>query len=140
MPLEPTILAYAAGIIDGEGCIRINKQGKAGNHVIRLQVTNTKRTIIDQFKEWFGGSITENRASKYNPKANTSYVWEVSAKKAADVLVAISPYLRIKSNQTHVALRLQDTKSMTNVVNQELYNIREELFRKMRELNKRGTV
>jgi len=140
MPLEPTSLAYAAGIVDGEGCIRINKQGKSGNHAIRVQITNTKHVLVSQFQEWFGGNITVNEASRYNPRANTSYVWEVSAKRAADVLSAIGPYLKLKKEQADVALQLQDTKRNTNIVSEELYRIREELFLKMRELNRKGVV
>lgn len=105
---DPTILAYAAGIVDGEGCINSNgikpESNKLGS--IRVAVSNTDRRVIEWLQENFGGSIYDYPQTE---KRNY-YSWQVFCKKAELFLRAICPYLIIKQEQAEVAIELRNLK------------------------------
>lgn len=140
MPLESTELAYAAGIIDGEGCIRVNKQGTR-RHVVRVHVTNTDLRLVNWLRERFGGYIwTED--GHYMPNAKIRHVWEVSALKAAAFLEIVYPYLMLKKEQAEIALALQATKQRRGPtpVPVEVLAERERLAMRLTLLNKKGVA
>jgi hypothetical protein len=101
-------LAYAAGIIDGEGCIRANKQKGKVSPVLRIHVTNTDERLVELLKGWFGGYIWKE-TKQYMPNAKIRFVWEVSAKRAEVVLRSIIPYLVLKKERAELALELRST-------------------------------
>lgn len=133
MPLSNTQLAYTAGIIDGEGCIRIN------GSIIRVHVTNTRRELITKLKEWFGGYVWGNDSNKYNSNAKASHVWEVSAKQAESFLKLIKPFLFLKAEQASLVLAFQETKAYGRT-SPETKQYRAELIASLHELNRRGIV
>ena len=49
-------LAYTAGIIDGEGCICLDKHGKHGIE-LKVSVGNTKEWLLQWLKMQYGGNI-----------------------------------------------------------------------------------
>lgn len=89
-------LAYAAGCIDGEGCIGVYSSGTRSGTSTRLtlQVNNTDFRMIDFFKETFGGLVF---SKDYGKRVN--YVWRANQKLAGEVLEMVLPYLRVKSEQ-----------------------------------------
>ena len=139
MPLTDLQLAYVAGIIDGEGCIRTNNN-ISKQPVIRVHVTNTRLDLILKLKEWFGGYTWINETHKYNPKAKASHIWEVSAKQAASFLTAILPYLFLKREQAELVLALQATKKTGNNVSLDIQCIRTGIVNRLHELNQKGVV
>lgn len=112
MPLKeltPMQLGYIAGIVDGEGCIRIRQNGKAGNGCVSLHVANTDLEVLHLLKEWTGlGFVYQTRKKKY--KSNTCralYAWELSPKECHELLMVISDILIIKQRQAKLALLYQ---------------------------------
>jgi hypothetical protein len=90
-------LAYAAGFVDGEGCIGFTR---CRNSVYpRVLVTNTNIEILEEFKEKWGGDIKPLSLRKENWKQG--YSWRISWSKAVDFLSQIEPYLKIKWPQAH---------------------------------------
>ena len=104
------VLAYAAVIIDGEGCICLSHQSTKKNRlgysiVLRVQVSNTSEWLCNWLQFQFGGSVgTLEEATTRHKKC---YQWYIAARKAYAFLGEITPYLRIKRPQAELALEFQ---------------------------------
>lgn len=106
-------LAWAAGFVDGEGCITFAKHHSWGSRaMLLLSVTNTNKDVIQLFKDWFGcGSVRTQKQD--NPNWKDRHSWVVRAKAAEMVIRAIRPYLKLKTNQADYALRLRESKDLS---------------------------
>lgn len=93
---------YAAGILDGEGYILINKAKRS--HWLGVRVTNTNRSLIEKLKAQFGGGI----AKKPDGRARDCWDWSTVGKGAAAFLVKVFPYLIVKKEQARMGLEFQD--------------------------------
>ena len=107
--LTPMQLGYIAGIIDGEGCIRIRQNGKKGNGCVSLHVVNTDLEVLNRLKDWTGlGFVYQTRKKKYNSAScRALYSWELSPKDCNELLMSISDILIIKQKQANYALLYQ---------------------------------
>lgn len=105
----PTGLAWAAGFVDGEGCIALihHKQQIKGvwyeSFVLRLSVANTDLRSLHRLQEMFGGSIHSARRPlrvTHKPCWN----WYCQSAKAETALTALLPYLFTKKEQAELGL------------------------------------
>jgi hypothetical protein len=89
--------AYFAGLIDGEGCLSVDKRGAArpNSRVPRITVNMTNREIIELLHATYGGSFRVLSAPT-NPKHKQQWRWRVQHKKAREMLTRIYPHLRVK--------------------------------------------
>jgi len=107
--MKRTDLAYAAGIIDGEGWIGIGRRGgKRHDAYCRVTVGNTSEWLVKWLQFAFGGSISiYNR----NPdKWKRQYFWNLNEHQTLDFLKAIYPYLRIKRPQAEIAIQFIENR------------------------------
>jgi len=107
--LDAITLAYVAGIVDGEGCIRIDKaKGRTSKrgycYVLVLTVSNTNEWLCQHLKNLFGGCTF---ACYHQKPRKVCWEWRVAALKARAVLEQIAPYLTIKKPQAELALQFQ---------------------------------
>lgn len=140
---EPIDLAYAAGIIDGEGSISIsvaqpNYGRNSPYYYVLVKVGNTDLVLVNWLRKSFGGSIQTHEYN--NSKWKTLYTWSLSTQQAARFLEDILPYLKLKWEQAEIALNLC---SVTSSCNREGLsdldiNYRQVLKEAMHILNKRG--
>lgn len=88
-------VAWAAGIIEGEGCLGLYKDSRRPTtYNIKVQVESTDRFVLEKLQEIFGGSFYENNAPSKLKKYKQSWRWLVCNKeKVTEVLTAIYPYL-----------------------------------------------
>jgi hypothetical protein len=105
---------YLAGIIDGEGCILMNREkGKKGDYIYRVFVTiaNTSMKLHEWLEEKLPGRgyvrqayPGEKRSPTSHPERwKTSYNWTISGSRVAIVLLReIAPYLIIKREQAEL--------------------------------------
>ncbi len=109
------MLAYLAGIADGEGYIGIKKE-KARYHPgctnplysERFAIRMADRHAIKLFEKVLGGwSYPEKQ---YSPTKRPCFVYEVCTKSAATVIRALLPFLRIKKPQAIAVLKLTTNK------------------------------
>jgi hypothetical protein len=104
-------LAYAAGIIDGEGCITITPQHyqKRPNisFTLRVVMGNTNEGVCQWFKFVFGGHYNFLHKTK---GGKPFWQWGVSSQKAMEFLRLIIPYLKIKRSQAELAIKFQLAK------------------------------
>ncbi len=114
---EATRLAYVAGLFDGEGHIRIQRQHfrdrRSPSHCVRVSVSNTDRSVIEFLHDTFGGYIVvvNNEARCRKAHWRTCWSWELTSTGAANFLSMIQPYVRIKQRQVQLALEFQDQKN-----------------------------
>ncbi len=86
------VLAYAAGLIDGEGSIVLHRSGKW--RCPGLSVTSTSVELLEWLKSEFGGGISSKNETR--PKHSPSWQWRLSAPATMVLLPQILPYLREK--------------------------------------------
>jgi len=110
------VVAYLAGIIDADGCIRISRykpyrdRATPGYHA-RAHVRMVEREAIDLLSETFGGHVWRQKPSL--PRARPLYVWDISDAAAQRALEALLPYLRVKHRQAENALALRRLRSVS---------------------------
>ena len=138
-----TELAWAAGFIDGEGCIHVRvsmptetSRQRSPHYALALQVSNTNRQAIDRIHQMFGfGSVRSHH--RENPKWTTAYVWYCMSKNAGTVLRLIQPYVFAKKAELEVGLEfdaLPSGRKGVNRIDPELLRKRAELCDKLRSL------
>ena len=121
-------MAYIAGFIDGEGCIRIKKSNQSGNsYYVTLQVTNTDKKPLLLIKEIFWGKVFFQEK-----KPSNKVVWQYysTTAEAVDTLRALVGFLVSKKEQAELAIKFQDTKSKLTAKEKA------KLYDKMRRLKK----
>src|SRR5574343_818159 len=115
-----TQLAYIAGFIDGEGCIRIKKANREGtSYYVTLQVTNSDPNPLLKIKEIFGGKVFFQER-----KLTGKIIWQYysTCAEAVDTLRALLGFLVCKKNQALLAIEYQDNQDvLTKDQKREMY-------------------
>src|SRR5436305_1549913 len=108
--MKDTDLAWAAGCVDGEGCvsIRTQKVGRSARlqFALYLAVSNTDPRMPARFHELFGGSLVNKTG---NQVRRPIFEWRVFATNAGRILRMLRPYLVIKGEQADIAIAFADT-------------------------------
>jgi intein/homing endonuclease len=131
----PEEIAYLAGLIDGEGCIAIQKQQLKNNKVgygVNVKITNTDSNMIEAIQDiYLKLGVNPLIRERGNPDQDNWKAWfEVYLTKQAHikiVLEAILPYLRTKKARAQMMLRY---------INKEID--REVGFQFMKQSNSKG--
>ena len=131
-------LAYAAGLIDGEGCLGIYRRRTDGQDFyyqrISMEMSYKAYRLLKKLKETFGGSIGK-RNPRY-PGSATHYCWRLGQEDAARFLLAILPYLRLKVAQAEIQIVF--AKECRPPWTGEKRKRAEELKQSMHRLNRTG--
>lgn len=88
---------WAAGFVDGEGCIHIST-----GYCLSLTIEQKTSEPLEILKQLFGGSIRER-----NSDWGVVYRWALMSHDAANALRLLEPYLCVKRKQARVAIRFQ---------------------------------
>lgn len=100
---------YIAGLVDGEGCIFVQRMIKArAQYYVWARVNMTDRSFIQALAAQFGGSVITHAKSKKNPRHKDAYEFSLYGRKAAEFLRWIGPALVIKREQAKLAIAVQD--------------------------------
>jgi hypothetical protein len=94
-------LAYAAGYIDGDGCLYIGTFAttKGTTYEFSIQVSSVKKESTDWLKKTFGGST---RSKETEGNRRTPHVWTIKGKKSLSLAEAILPYLVDKNQECQI--------------------------------------
>ena len=108
------IIAYAAGLFDGEGCVDIykasvSKASKSPSFMLRVIIAQKQGGIMNWLKNNFGGAVQMSRR-KYNGKDNYIYRWDIRSQAAKGFLILIQPYVLIKKEQVNLAIEYEEQK------------------------------
>ena len=143
------LLAYTAGIIDGEGTIGIRKKTYEIDpsrmfFVPRIVVGMITAQPLDLLFGLFGGAIRIRKSgSLEHPEITPMFVWEISSEKAGKVAKQVLPFLRVKREQAQILIRMQGRinkgkkiwlKNHIRISEHELEK-RKELYLQMKKLN-----
>lgn len=104
--MEATSNAYAAGFLDGEGCIGMFKRGINGQAVVRVTLANTDYNSLDRLRTIYGGNLYQGPAAKVGWKRPCRLTFV--GKDAYEFLLAVSPYVVIKRPQLELAMEWYD--------------------------------
>lgn len=142
-PIAECDLAYAAGIIDGEGCITVIKQryatvGWPTNYALSVRVLTTDHVIVPWLQETFGGSYatyTDGRTIKGS--IGKERRWQLASAAAEKFLRAVMPWLKLKRPQAELALQFRKLIGRKGrPISDENRNSRELIFQQMKALKK----
>ena len=136
-------LGWAAGIIDGEGCIFINVQraGAGGrvnpSHRLYIKVTMGNRPAIARLRDLFDvGAVIEQNSRKHN----VAWQWMVASREAANVIRIVRPHLIVKAQEADVALEFAGLPNFcggSRLVPPAELAARHECYEQMRKLKPR---
>jgi len=100
--MKPTDLAWAAGIIDGEGTATIFHVPNNGQVVGVLSVGNTDPRMLVRLATLFGGKVRWKRPQKQGWREQ--YVWDLRNHQAAAACRLLLPYLVCKREQAELVV------------------------------------
>jgi len=113
--------AYLAGLIDGEGCITIDKirlfarngSGKfRWRYKLSLRVAMCDKPTLDWIARLFAGKVyprSRNSMKRLSPKARQQWCWVTTDSNAERVIVGIQPWLKNKLVEANAALAFRKT-------------------------------
>lgn len=108
-------LAYAAGIIDGEGCIwakvAMNKQGIST--LLQLQLTMCSENVVAWFAQMFGGVVYVQQPP--SAQRRVRFTWQIKGRQVGPVLDALLPYLHEKKQRAILAIELSKLLAQSRV-------------------------
>ncbi len=127
-------LAWAAGIVDGEGSIGVYSGGRHGTrrvqYALRLSVVNCDPRMLLRLREMFGGGLKPRTNVRRN-----KWEWAVYSTSAGRVIKMLQPYLVCKADQAALALEFASTLDRNGVGHsQETNTRREEIRQQMKVL------
>lgn len=132
-------IIWAAGLIDGEGCISICKQQTTPgrySYSLRVQVCMVHKPTIEKLHNLFGGYL---RVLRRKTKRNrTVWMWLVADNKARVCLEAIRPYSVSKLDEVKLAIAFESRtkhKGGRNPIDLAT-DIRETCYQTLRNLKK----
>lgn len=120
-----TDVAWAAGIMDGEGCIGVYSGGADAGLRLTVQVGNTDLVMITKLHDMFGGYVSTTM--KANKSGKPYYMWRAASGKGDAVLRQLLPYLVTKRQQAEVALTFCGSSDVT---------VRQDCAQQLRDLKK----
>jgi len=105
---EAEELAYLAGILDGEGTLRLPVvyQRNTGHprYYAEVNVYNTNPHLIDWLLEKWGGNFYYRHRG--NKKHKPEYTWRIGGEKAIPLIKSVYPYLILKKEHADILLSL----------------------------------
>ena len=125
---DVTDLAWAAGILDGEGCICITFRKKPGVHQLFIRVATKDSDISPAMHNIFGGSL-------WTDGKGHGTIWQVSGAKAAQVAAMVYPYLKHKQPQAQIAIEYGPTVQLPGQRKSGILEKRWKLYHRLRELH-----
>jgi hypothetical protein len=107
-------LAYAAGIIDGEGSIQIVKHNDPScivgyKYWLNVTVGMTDPQAVTHLHEMFGGNFSQ--LTRHTKGGRIVYRWSITTRAAAALLIILHPYLKVKKEQAEIAAKFQEFQS-----------------------------
>ena len=128
--------AYAAGILDGEGCFGVNYDKANNSYAPRVQVVMTDAKPLQVLQGLFGGSLN---VTKMDAKGNkVPYHYTASGKNARRLIECTMPYLIEKKSQAEVLVGLQRNIDEWNAKPRQRGNLPAEVTEYRRSLYERA--
>lgn len=134
-------LAMAAGLMEGEGTVRINRPTKRNKGHLVVSLVNTNRQIVDWMNSRWPGYCKP--ATGLGPRQKPAWVWCIAARRALAFLGQIEPYVitdrmreRIATARWWQQIKSKPWQYRTEADYEESFNC----WHWMAELNRRGAA
>lgn len=135
------MLAYLAGLVDGEGYIGIKKdliKSRGLNPVFyeRLSIASIDKPTIDMLVDFFKcGKIYWHKPSKLSKRGYWS--WEISNKICIFVLKQLYPYIKIKKPEIDIIFQLRKSiiENKSKLLSKEIIDYREKLYQSIKKIH-----
>lgn len=97
--------SYAAGLIDGEGYIGIQRTG--ASYGVRLKVAMSDKGVraLRRMEKHYGGNVLEQPAR--DEKHRPTYLWWLTGVKASELIARLRPMFAVKDVAADIALEFQ---------------------------------
>ena len=126
-------IIWAAGFIDGEGCIKISRQkvsyGFKYRHIMQLHVTQKVKFPLKTLSKLFGGKIYKSTDNRH--VGHSRYEWCISGPAAFKALRILQPYLKLKQDECDIALYAE--KYFVANLNKDIFKSRQRMYSKLRQ-------
>lgn len=96
--MTKTEVAWLAGLLEGEGCFNLKRYSKYKPHYrdsLRVQVSMTDRDVVERVAHLIHYTGTIQEQTRGEPR-QTAYIVAVSGQEAADIMLAVRPYMGIR--------------------------------------------
>lgn len=142
---------YMAGLWDGDGSFGISKKfnylypNKEKSYLryqpfAAITLCSPKAEIIYKSLEEEFGFKCIVKGKRYNTKYRLQYKWALSSKKACEFAEKMHPYLVIKKEQAEIMMQWPKSNgNYSENQRSQIRKIQDELYQRMKVLNKRGT-
>lgn len=105
--LSETEKAYLAGIIDADGCIRLNRRFNNKSHqpvyAAYVHIFTTSPALTKWLESRFPGKCKVREENRKSPNWRTGWLWELSGNRRVMAFCReIAPYLIIKREQAEL--------------------------------------
>ena len=149
-PLDPITLlcledkCYIAGLMDGEGCIRIGAVGTNRQYKYPIvTIAMTHRGVIEWLTEKLQTGTLKMfnyTAVKKNPRWKKQYGIFISGKRAKLLCEVLLPFLKVKKSQAELICKFpgDDLRGRGAKLLPEVLIERNRLFQQIHVLNRRG--
>lgn len=146
-PQQAVLLAYMAGIMDGEGTFGITKvkPDKYANmrYTARVTLGMVEEEVINLFVQRYGGKAIVERVQGRKPVYRYAKVGD--SENTARIIEELLPYLRCKKERALLVLEYIRTKKTTGFqrklgVPADELRKREEFYQKVKKLNAYGAA
>lgn len=117
--------AYAAGIVDGEGCLQLQ-----GGYTVAVRVKMGSRAVIQFLQDLYGGSTAERDDRRSD---RLMHEWLAFGDTARAALQAMMPYLIEKAPQAMLLLEVEPSRMGVRLSDTERAK-RAYIVRRLREL------
>ena len=127
------LVIWAAGFLDGEGCIGIHFQKSTQTHYIKVTAPQAEPKSLQILQGLFGGTFRVKAYKLEKPNHRRMYIWEVAARQAYEMLLIIEPFLVVKREQAELAIKFQQgvgraiSRSISNEERERRERIRQQI-------------
>lgn len=106
--MNETDLAWAAGFVDGEGCISVPVRTRVRNrrdYSLALYVGQVDPRPLARLKSYFGGTVVQRTSWG---RGRPIFMWRITGTTAEKALRTLLPYLMVKAEQARLAIELRE--------------------------------
>ena len=133
--LNPTDVAYVAGLVDGEGCIGVYYNNVTKHFQLRVQIQMIDKNPLEMADKIVKGNWYE---VVRNGNRRDVITWLVLNSKAEQFLQSILPFLKGKKKQAECALKANWSDFIGKTLTYDEREIRKVVANELKQFNRRG--
>lgn len=140
-------IAWAAGFVDGEGCIHILKQKyKSRNgkeikhtHTVRLHIGQNNREVLEHFRDSLGVHGNIHKTKRTVSTNRQCYTLNYNASHAYELIKILMPHLVRKLPEAQAVMNFWeegklDMRTGRKPLPEHIWNIRERWYKKLQRM------